>query len=135
MAVALEGGYRVVGWKEGEPVREGDLRIWQHFDAALSLRIIELAGEASIHNPEHDEVLYVIEGDGTANGTRIGPDTGIYVPPGQPLELQGTMTLASSLCRAKPSGRPWAIARLEDQEAQKTGDRWYRELIQGEVTQ
>jgi mannose-6-phosphate isomerase-like protein (cupin superfamily) len=135
MAVALEGGCRVVGWKEGEPVREGDLRIWRHFDAALSLRILELVGETTIHNAEHDEVLYVVEGEGSANGTGLGPDTGIYVPPGQAVQLTGTMTLASSLCRAKPSGRPWSIVRLEDQEVQKTGDRWYRELIRGEVTQ
>src|SRR5258705_55122 len=135
MSNALEGRCRVVGRKEGEPVREGDLRIWRHFDAALSLRILELDGETAIHNPKHDEVLYVLEGNGTVDGTPVGPDTGIYVPPGHHLQLNGAMTLASSLCRAKRSDRPSAIIRLNDQEARTTGDRSYRELIQGEVTQ
>lgn len=135
MPSVLEGGSRVVSRKEGEPVREGDLRIWRHFDAALSLRILELDGETTIHNPRHDEVLYVLEGNGTADDTAVGPDTGIYVPTGHTLHLRGAMTLASSLCRAKRSDRATFVVRLEDQEARSTGDRWYRELIQGEVTQ
>lgn len=135
MAVALEGGCRVVGLKEGEPVREGDLRIWRHFDAALSLRGLELDGETTLRNARHDEVLYVVHGEGTADGTRIARDTGIYVPPGKPLALKGAMTLVSSLCPAQGSARTSSIVRLEDEIAQKTGDRWYRELIQGETTQ
>jgi mannose-6-phosphate isomerase-like protein (cupin superfamily) len=34
-----------------------------------------------------------------------------------------------------PSNREPEVVHLDDQPIQKTGDRWYRELIQGEVTQ
>ena len=39
----LDGGCRVADLKEGEPVRDGALRIWNHFRGdALSLRVIEI---------------------------------------------------------------------------------------------
>jgi mannose-6-phosphate isomerase-like protein (cupin superfamily) len=126
---------RVVGLKEGSPSREGDLLVWRHFDAALSLRVLQLAGEATLHNDRHDETLYVIEGSGTIDGIALGADTGIDLPAGHTLRLAGTMTLVSSLCPAESSSRPVSIVRLEDQPVQQTGDRWYRELIQGQTTQ
>jgi mannose-6-phosphate isomerase-like protein (cupin superfamily) len=135
MAVTLEGGCRVTGLKEGTPTREGALRVWRHFDAALSLRVLELDGEATLRNDAHDETLYVIDGEGTANGTPIARDTGIDLPPRQTLELRGAMTLVSSLCAATESQRPLSIVTLADKPMQRTGDRWYRELIQGETTQ
>lgn len=121
--------------KEGSPSREGDLLVWRHFDAALSLRVLQLEGEATLHNERHDETLYVIEGHGTANGAPLGPDTGVDLPAGHTLRLAGTMTLVSSLCPAEPLSRPVSVVRLEDQPVQTTGDRWYRELIQGQTTQ
>jgi len=137
VAIALEGGCRVVGLKEGNPVREGALRVWRHFDAALSLRVLELDGDAKLHNESHDETLYVIEGEGTANGAPVARDAAIDLPPHQLLELRGAMTLVSSLCAAAKgeSQRAISIARLDDKPVQRTGDRWYRELIQGETTQ
>src|SRR5688572_8977002 len=134
---------RVVGLKEGSPSREGDLLLWRHFDAALSLRVLQLDGQATLNNDRHDETLYVIEGNGTADGPtqtgvsapRLGPDTGVDLPAGHSLRLTGTMTLVSSLCPAEPLSRPVSIVRLQDQPVQKTGDRWYRELIQGQTTQ
>ncbi len=126
---------RVVGLKDGSPTREGDLLVWRHFDAALSLRILQLEGEATLQNDEHDETLYVIEGSGTVDGTPLGADTGIDLPAGHSLRLAGAMTLVSSLCAAESSSRSVSIVRLEDQPLQKTGDRWYRELIQGQTTQ
>jgi mannose-6-phosphate isomerase-like protein (cupin superfamily) len=160
MAVVLEGDCRVVGLKEGEPSVEGSLRIWRHFEAALSLRVIELDGEATLTNAEHDETLYVLDGSGVANGVEISRDTGIDLPAGQRLSLTGSMTLVSSLCRSVipkrsegpggvvgapgvPSIRPGPsltvgmtrIVRLEDVPRQTTGDRWYCELVQGETTQ
>src|SRR5688572_25556954 len=126
---------RVVGLKEGSPAREGDLLVWWHFDAALSLRVLQLDGEATLQNDRHDETLYVIEGDGIADGTPLGPDTGVDLPAGHTLRLAGSMTLVSSLCPAEPLSRPLSIVRLEDQPVQTTGDRWYRELIQGQTTQ
>jgi mannose-6-phosphate isomerase-like protein (cupin superfamily) len=137
VAIALDGGCRVVGLKEGHPVREGALRVWRHFDAALSLRALELDGGATLGNESHDETLYVIEGEGTANGMPIARDTAIDLPPRRSLELLGSMTLVSSLCAAAEaeSQRPISIVRLDDKPMQRTGDRWYRELIQGETTQ
>ena len=135
MTVALEGECRVVDLKEGEPVTEGSLRIWRHFDAALSLRVIEIEGQAVLANDSHDETLYVLEGSGTANGTGIANDTGIDLPAGRSLRLDGSMTLVSSLCPASGSSRGISIVRLEDQPRQKTADRWYCELVQGETTQ
>jgi mannose-6-phosphate isomerase-like protein (cupin superfamily) len=133
--VELEGGCRVVDLKEGEPAREGALRVWRHFDAALSLRVLELDGEATLRNDTHDETLYLLDGEGTANGTPIARDTGIDLPPRQTLELRGAMTLVSSLCAAAESERGISIVALAYKPMQRTGDRWYRELIQGETTQ
>jgi mannose-6-phosphate isomerase-like protein (cupin superfamily) len=127
--------YRVVALTDGSPSREGDLLVWRHFDAALSLRILRLAGEATLRNERHDETLYVIDGSGTVDGMAIGADTGIDLPAGHAVRLAGTMTLVSSLCAAESASRPVSIVRLEDRPVQKTGDRWYRELIQGETTQ
>jgi mannose-6-phosphate isomerase-like protein (cupin superfamily) len=126
---------RVVGLKDGSPTREGDLLVWRHFDAALSLRTLQLEGEATLHNDTHDETLYVMEGSGTVDGMPLGADTGIDLPAGHALRLTGAMTLVSSLCAAESSSRSVSIVRLEDQPLQKTGDRWYRELIQGQTTQ
>jgi mannose-6-phosphate isomerase-like protein (cupin superfamily) len=136
MAIALEGGCRVVGLREGEPVREGALRVWRHFEAALSLRVLELDGEATLGNERHDETLYVLDGEGTANGVAVARDTAIDLPPGQELNLRGALTLVSSLCAADAeTRRPVSIVSLDDKPMQRTGDRWYRELIQGETTQ
>jgi mannose-6-phosphate isomerase-like protein (cupin superfamily) len=135
MAVDLEGGCRVVELKEGRPARSGDLLVWQHFSGALSLRVVDLDGDATLRNDRHDETLYVLDGEGTANGTSIQRDTGIDLPPGQTLHLNGELTLISSLCPAASSQRPISIVRLDDQPLQKTGDRSYRELIQGDTTQ
>ena len=135
MSVALEGGCRVAGLKEGHPQRKGALRIWSHFDGALSLRVLELDGEATLVNDAKDETLYVLEGAGSANGTALTRDTGIDLPAGQTLTITGAMTLLSSLCPASESARQVAIVRLEERPRERTGDRWYCELVQGETTQ
>jgi mannose-6-phosphate isomerase-like protein (cupin superfamily) len=126
MAVELEGGCRVVGLKEGAPRQDGDLWIWDHFQSALSLRVLEVHGKARFQSETHDEVLYVLE-----------EDEGIHVPAGSEFELQGELTIVSSRTPSVGRGpRPEASrVRLDEQPIQKTGDRWYRELIQGETTQ
>lgn len=135
MAFDLEGGCRVVELKEGFPSREGDLLIWRHFSGALSLRVLDLDGDATLRNTGHDETLYVISGQGTANGTPLTQDTGIDLPRGLSLRINGALTLLSSLCHAETGGRGISIVRLQDQPIEKTGDRSYRELFQGETTQ
>jgi mannose-6-phosphate isomerase-like protein (cupin superfamily) len=125
---------------------DGSLRIWKHFgrDAgakAISLRVLELpAGErATLRNESSDEVLYVVTGSGTAGDSKIAVDTGIYLPPAASLEIAAdeTLTLVSSQCPDDGAvldgyepghGAPLIVA-MRDRAVQRTGDRWYREVI------
>ena len=122
MLVELEGGTRVVGLKDGEPARDGDLLVWQHFSAHLSLRVLELRGSATLRNEDVDEVLYI-----------LGEERSIYLPAGESLDLSGEMTIVSATV---PRHTPTQVPRYaRDDERKRTGDRWYVELIQAEVTQ
>jgi len=118
MLVELEGGTRVVGLKDGQPLRDGDLLIWEHFSSMLSLRVLELHGRATLRNAEHDEVLFV-----------LGEERSIYLPAEESLDLAGDMTIVSALAPRADNRQPTTGNR------QQTGDRWYVELIQAEVTQ
>ena len=124
MPIELEGGCRVTGLKEGRPVERGRIRVWQHFRSRLSLDVIEMDGDARFGSDTRDEVLY-----------NLATDTGVYVPAGQSMTLRGTGTLIRAFTDAEPRQRHPVTVRLVDQPVEKTGDRWYRELIQGEVTQ
>jgi len=146
MLAILDGGCRVVGLKDGQPAVEGSLRIWRHFGThagatAISLRVLELpAGErATLRNDASDEVLYVLSGSGSANDFLLTPDTGLYLPPATSLEIAATegLTLVSSRCPDDAAaldgyepghGAPFAVA-MQERPVQRTGDRWYREVI------
>jgi mannose-6-phosphate isomerase-like protein (cupin superfamily) len=151
MVAKLDGGCRVVTLKEVQPRRDGALRVWRHFGResgahAISLRVLELpAGEhATLRNEASDEVLYVISGDGTAlfDGREhaLSPDHGLYLPPSTTLEIAAvnTLTIISSKCPDDSSVlegyepgtavRPLLVA-MRDRPVQRTGDRWYREVI------
>src|SRR5438067_3183742 len=125
MLVELEGGTRVAGLKDGTPAREGDLLVWSHFESTLSLRVLELHGSATLRNQDRDEVLFV-----------LGEERSIYLPAGESLPLQGELTIISARVAAPASGagRRAAEAAAATQ-VQRTGDRWYVELIEAEVTQ
>ncbi|HUP60873.1 MAG TPA: cupin domain-containing protein [Thermoanaerobaculia bacterium] len=127
MAVNLDGGCVVATLREGV---HGDL---------LSLRAIDVSGHAALRNADAEEVLYVLEGTGLANGQPIAANSGIYLPPESTLTLEGTMTLVSVQCfdpaTQQLSNPATQIVTLDAQPAHKTADRWYRELIQGQVTQ
>lgn len=112
----------MVGLKDGEPERDGDLLIWRHFSSKLSMRVLELHGSATLQNDAHDEVLYVLE-----------DERSVYLPAGESLELNGDLTIISARVAAGFS-RPDRLKPVPTQ-IQRTGDRWYCELIQGEVTQ
>jgi mannose-6-phosphate isomerase-like protein (cupin superfamily) len=157
MAILLDGGCRVTSLKEGQPVRDGALRIWKHFGRdtgaqAISLRVLELeaGASASLRNESPDEVLYVIEGAGTATLAGrthdLAPDHGIYLPPAATLELtaSSTMTLVSSQCPDPGThvdgyepGRALdgaaLVVSMHDRPVQQTGDRWYREIVNDEA--
>jgi mannose-6-phosphate isomerase-like protein (cupin superfamily) len=120
----LEGGVQVTGLKDGEPRREGALRVWDHFRGdKVSLRVMELDGAATLRNESEEEVLYILE-----------RDTAIHLPAGSSHALEGRMTLISVRTPASASG-PAMVVTLDERPLQRTGDRWYRELIQSEVTQ
>jgi mannose-6-phosphate isomerase-like protein (cupin superfamily) len=120
MPVELEGGCLVADLKEGEPRVEGGLRIWDHFRGEkVSLRVIE--GGGTLHNEELEEVMYDLEAN-----------TGIHVPVGSELPIRGTFVSV----RTNGTFRgPVKSVRMTDAPVQRTGDRWYRELIVGETTQ
>jgi mannose-6-phosphate isomerase-like protein (cupin superfamily) len=122
MLVELEGGTKVAGLLDGEPRRAGDLLIWDHFASTLSLRVLELHGSATLRNEDRDEVLFV-----------LGEERSTYLPAGDELPLRGDMTIISALvpCCQLPVAR----GELATGNRQRTGDRWYVELIQAEVTQ
>jgi mannose-6-phosphate isomerase-like protein (cupin superfamily) len=68
MAVTLEGGCRVSDMREGEPVVNGTLRIWNQIGKAtgaqaISLRVMEFAPGLSpgIRNGDCDEILYLLD--------------------------------------------------------------------------
>jgi len=116
--VSLEGGCLVASLREGQPARDGDLRIWNHFRGVnVSLRVIE--GRGTLRNEGVDEVLY-----------DLGTDDGIYLHAGDEMQVEGTFVgvcgpASSGQGRLKPAPTPWL----------QTGDRLYRELIQSEITQ
>ncbi|MGZ7039862.1 MAG: cupin domain-containing protein [Thermoanaerobaculia bacterium] len=124
MPISLDGGCRVVNLKEGKPQSRDGMRVWQHFQGRLSLRVIEIGDAATFDNDVLDEVLYDLD-----------QNVGMYIPAGSTMTLRGPATLISSLTPPAKSHREPLIVRLDDQPMQKTGDRWYRELIQAEVTQ
>jgi mannose-6-phosphate isomerase-like protein (cupin superfamily) len=157
--VVLEGGCRVTGLREGAPTERVGLRIWRHFDrthgsTAISLRVLEFApGLSEGHrNAVGDEVFYVLEGEATllldGHPDRISPDTGFYLRPGQILSVDNPgprpLTVVSSRCPdpgeaevygpacTEPSGPvpvPYPCVRLRDRAPERSGDRWYRVLV------
>src|SRR5215831_4718325 len=147
--------------RRGEPQVHGSLRLWSVFGrptgaTALSLRILEAAPGLSpgLRNAGCDEVLYVIEGSGTAyldgHAFEVGPDTGIHLRPGMSLALENPgarpITLASARCpddgtsahfeaaRTRPqagsSAPPDVVARLADRPPEPASDgRSYQVVI------
>ncbi|MGZ4809520.1 MAG: hypothetical protein ACXV7D_09365, partial [Thermoanaerobaculia bacterium] len=61
MPISLDGGCRVVNLKEGKPQSRDGMRVWQHFQGRLSLRVIEIGDAATFDNDVLDEVLYDLD--------------------------------------------------------------------------
>ena len=121
MALELEGGCLIAGLRDGEAARHGDLRIWKHFRGVnVGLRVIE--GHGTIRN-DSDEVLY-----------DLNRNEGIYLPAKSELLLYGTYVGVRT--NAGTGFSPSVLrVNLEDRPLQKTGDRFYTELIQSDITQ
>jgi mannose-6-phosphate isomerase-like protein (cupin superfamily) len=103
------------------------------FEGPPSLDVIDVSSSLTLHDAAVEQLLYVFDGSGTASGVAIARDTAVHVPPGSSVTLTGAMTVVLSTCPSEQRGAI-SIARLDDQPIQQTGDRWYRELIQGETT-
>jgi mannose-6-phosphate isomerase-like protein (cupin superfamily) len=160
MAVELEGGCFVARLCEGAPDQvEGNVGVWSHVGRstgakAITLRAIEVSKGPSpaLLTPPCDEVLYVLEGRGTAridgHPIALEPNVGIHLAAERVLEIdaEARIVLLSSQCpdpctplRLTKSvalrGTAPNTARLDDAATEETGDRWYRVMIDSEVTQ
>jgi mannose-6-phosphate isomerase-like protein (cupin superfamily) len=148
MAVLLEGGCRVSEIHDGEPQREGALSIWTHIDQstgakAVSLRILEFAPGASLvlRNEARDELLFALDDcrvfiDDTAHS--VESQSGVFIPATKTFRIENRgpepARFVSVQCPATDASPP-PVVRLSDQRAMPTADRWYRVLIDSEVTQ
>jgi mannose-6-phosphate isomerase-like protein (cupin superfamily) len=136
---------------EGAPRVLDSLKVWDQVGRAsgaeaISLRILEFGPGRSpdLQNREGDEVIYVLEGDGTVFiddiAYDVSPETGIYVRPEQRLSVNntgaGVVRFVSAQCpeqsASKPSEQP-PIVKLSDRRALPTADRWYRVLVDDEI--
>jgi mannose-6-phosphate isomerase-like protein (cupin superfamily) len=163
MSLLLEGGCRVGGWKEGEALTHGNLRLWRHAMGAeaMSLRVLEFAAGLSpgLRNSGCDEVLYVVEGTGTlfldGSARRVSPGTGFFLRPDVCLTVQnagpGTLTLLGSQspdpgasvvfepprtspAPSAPRSSREPLVRFSEQPTQFADDgRWFRVLVDQET--
>ena len=161
MAMVLEGGCRVSTMYEGVPHVSGSLKIWNQVGKAngaeaISLRILEFGPGTSpcLRNREADEVLYLLENECRVfidgNAYDVGPETGVYLRPGETLIVENNgseaVRLVSSQCPEELSAETVVrhldqpapshitpIVRLSDRRALPTADRWYRVLVDDEI--
>lgn len=108
MAIVLEGGCRVSGMNEGNPAKNGSMKIWSQIGhatgaLAISLRVLEFGQGVSpiIHNRDADELFYhleQIEGGPVSSdfckvhidgqSFEVNAQTGLYLRPGQAMLVE-----------------------------------------------
>jgi mannose-6-phosphate isomerase-like protein (cupin superfamily) len=121
MAVTLEGGCCVSEMREGEPVVNGSLRIWNQIGKAtgaqeISLRVMEFAPGLSptLRNDDSDQILYVVNEVRTAcvsgrvnvfvddQSYEVAAGTGIYLRPNRTFAIENptsdAIVIISSQC-------------------------------------
>jgi len=135
MAVLLEGGCRVSTMTEDAPRVEGKL---------ISMRVLEFGPGVSqtCRNEDRDEVLYALDACTVVIddlGHEVEPQSGVFIPAKKAFRFENRGTeparFVSVLSPATTSPPPVSVVRLADQRAMPTADRWYRVLIDSEVTQ
>jgi mannose-6-phosphate isomerase-like protein (cupin superfamily) len=110
----------------------------------ISMRVLEFAPGVSpeTRNEELDEVLYALDActvviDDVTH--EIEPQSGVFIPAKKKFHFENHGTeparFVSVLSPATTSPPPVSVVRLADQRAMPTADRWYRVLIDSEVTQ
>ena len=134
-------------------MREGTLTIRNQIGPetgaqAISLRILDFAPGVSpvLRNEELDEVLFSLHGcrlviDELTH--ELEPQSGVFIPAQKTFRVENrgkeSVSFVSSQAPRQGEGikrqieKP--IVRLSDQRSMPTGDRWYRVLIDSEVTQ
>src|SRR5215211_2659719 len=157
----LSGGAALIA--EGGPVeREGARRYRVPISRKMGAR--DIAQTISIYaegpalarrNPEGEEVLYVVRGEGACyvDGYRytVEPGTGIYIPPGSVYQIENTeaaeLEIVSVCCpeddkvevgaetftREPLDTKPLRTVRESDQKSIPTGDRTFKLLINQET--
>ena len=142
MPVLLEGGCVVANMGEAAPQVAGQL---------ITLRVHQLApGESvEVHDNALDEVLFSLGTCALVSGgdsKLLEAETGTMVAAGERRVIENTgstpVTLVGVQCPAtgervaqSAEGVAQSVVRLADQRAMPTADRWYRVLIDSEVTQ
>lgn len=135
MTVLLEGGCRVAEMREPAPQVAGEL---------ISMRVLEVAPGMSLEsrNEDLDEVLFSLGSctlliEGVAH--EVEPQSGVFIPAQQAFRFENRgsqpVCLVSVQCPATGENVAQAIVRLADQRSMPTADRWYRVLIDSQVTQ
>ncbi|HKS10720.1 MAG TPA: cupin domain-containing protein [Pyrinomonadaceae bacterium] len=111
---------------------------------AITLRILEFGpGQSSeLRNEDLDEVLFSLDSctlliDDVAH--EIQSQSGVFIPAQTAFRVENSGTnsvrFVSSQAPRQEGGIETRIVRLADQRAMPTADRWYRVLIDSEVTQ
>ena len=135
MAVLLEGGCVVADMREEAPQVKGVL---------ISLRVFDVAPGLSMEfrNDDVDEVVFSLAScrlliAGAAQV--VERETGIFVRAGERVTIENpgsaTLILVGVQCPATEVPPKAVVAKLSKQRAMPTADRWYRVLIDSEVTQ
>lgn len=135
MAVLLAGGCRVADMHENAPQVAGEL---------ISMRVVEVETGKSVEfrNEDLDEVVFSL-GDFTAAiegvAHRVDPESGVFIPAQKTFRFENggseSVSLVGVQCPATGEAISQTVVRLADQRAMPTADRWYRVLIDSEVTQ
>jgi mannose-6-phosphate isomerase-like protein (cupin superfamily) len=134
MAVLLEGGCRVSTMDEGLPRQDGSL---------LSLRVLEFGPGVSpdFRHEDLDELLFSLNPCRVVIGELahdVEPQSGVFIPAKTTFRVENTRSEPAVLVSTQSPSQPGGITRivkLADQLAMPTADRWYRVLIDSEVTQ
>lgn len=134
MAVLLEGGCRVAAMNEGLPRQDGSL---------LSLRVLEFGPGVSpdFRNEDLDELLFSLNPCRVVIGELahdVEPQSGVFIPAKTTFRVENHRSEPAVLVSTQSPTQPGGITRivkLADQRAMPTADRWYRVLIDSEVTQ
>lgn len=135
MPVLLDGGCLVADMREGAPQVEGKL---------ISLRVLEFGpGRSSAFtNQDRDEVLFSLSSctlviDGVAH--EVEPQSGVFISAKKTFHFENRgnepVCVVGVQCPPTETHPSTTVVKLSDQRAMPTADRWYRVLIDSEVTQ